>query len=42
MLIRDVATLSEVLARDMVAIADRDGRPLDVPSFREAKAAPPA
>lgn len=36
MVIRDAATLAEVLARDFVALADRDGRPLDVPSYAES------
>lgn len=35
MVVRDAFIFSEVLARDFVAIADADGRPLDVPSFRE-------
>lgn len=42
MVIRDPGTFSEVLARDFVALADREGRPLDVPSFRETGATPPA
>ena len=42
MVIRDAATLGEILARDFVAMADREGRPLDVPSFREGHAPPVA
>lgn len=33
MVISDAYLLEQVLARDFVAIADADGRPLDVPSF---------
>ena len=36
MVIRDVFTFGEVLARDFVAVADGEKRPLDVPSFRDA------
>lgn len=36
MVVRDGATFAEVLARDLVAAADRDNRPLDVPSFKVA------
>lgn len=36
MVVRDAATFGEVIARDFVAIAASEGRPLDIPSFSEA------
>jgi hypothetical protein len=39
MVIRDLATLDLVLARDLVALADADGRALDLPSFLTRRSA---
>jgi hypothetical protein len=36
MVVRDGYTFAEVVARDYVAIAEAEGRPLDVPSFQLA------
>lgn len=41
MVVRDAATFAAILARDFVVMADREGRPLDVPSFRDAQVAGP-
>jgi hypothetical protein len=35
MVVRDPATFDMLLARDLVEIADREGRPLDIPSFAD-------
>lgn len=42
MVIRDPGTFAEILARDFVAMADSEGRALDVPSFREFGSTSPA
>ncbi|MDP2802601.1 MAG: hypothetical protein Q8O26_12025 [Phreatobacter sp.] len=42
MVVRDAATFAEILARDFVTMADSEGRPLDVPSFRATGSVPPA